>query len=49
MKALAQLPDGRWRVTTNNSEDIVADVVVNAAGYRAGEIMAMIGRDSARS
>jgi dimethylglycine dehydrogenase len=31
-------------VTTNNSEDIVADVVVNAAGYRAGEIMAMIGR-----
>ena len=42
--ALAQLSDGRWRVTTNNSEDIVADVVVNAAGYRAGEIMAMIGR-----
>ena len=44
MKALAQLSDGRWRVTTNNSEDIVTDVVVNAAGYRAGEIMAMIGR-----
>ena len=45
VKALAQLPDGRWRVTTNNSEDIIADVVVNAAGYRAGEIMAMIGRN----
>jgi dimethylglycine dehydrogenase len=44
VKALAQLSDGRWRVTTNNGEDIVADVVVNAAGYRAGEIMAMIGR-----
>jgi dimethylglycine dehydrogenase len=44
VKALAQLSDGRWRVTTNNSEDIVADVVVNAAGYRAGEIMAMTGR-----
>jgi dimethylglycine dehydrogenase len=44
VRALAQLPDGRWRVATNNSEDIIADVVVNAAGYRAGEIMAMIGR-----
>lgn len=44
VKALAQLSDGRWRVTTNNSEGIVADVIVNAAGYRAGEIMAMIGR-----
>jgi dimethylglycine dehydrogenase len=44
VKALAQLSDGRWRVTTNNGGDIVADVVVNAAGYRAGEIMAMIGR-----
>ena len=44
VKALAQLSDGRWRVATNNSDDIVAEVVVNAAGYRAGEIMAMIGR-----
>jgi dimethylglycine dehydrogenase len=44
LKALAQLLNGRWRVTTNNGEDIVADVAVNAAGYRAGEIMAMIGR-----
>jgi dimethylglycine dehydrogenase len=44
VKALAQLSGRRWRVTTNNSDDIVADVVVNAAGYRAAEIMAMIGR-----
>jgi dimethylglycine dehydrogenase len=44
VKALAQLSDGRWRVTTNTSEHMIADVVVNAAGYRAGEIMAMIGR-----
>jgi dimethylglycine dehydrogenase len=39
VKALTQLLDGRWRVTTNNSEDTIADVVVNAAGYRAGEII----------
>ena len=31
-------------MTTNKGEDIVADVVVNTAGYRAGEIMAMTGR-----
>jgi len=42
--ALAQLPDGRWRVSTHNGAEIVAETVVNAAGYRAGEIMAMIGR-----
>jgi dimethylglycine dehydrogenase len=40
---LAQLPGGAWRVTTDKGE-IVADVVVNAAGYRAGEVMALIGR-----
>jgi dimethylglycine dehydrogenase len=42
--ALAQLSDGRWRVTTNHGDEIVAGTVVNAAGYRAGEVMAMIGR-----
>ena len=42
--ALAQLSDGRWRVTTNKGEEIIAENVVNAAGYRAGEVMAMIGR-----
>src|SRR5215472_12981704 len=40
---LAQKPDGTWRVATSQGE-IEAEIVVNAAGYRAGEIMAMIGR-----
>jgi dimethylglycine dehydrogenase len=40
---LAQRPDGAWRLTTTKGE-IVADIVVNAAGYRAGEVMALIGR-----
>ncbi len=42
--ALAQLPDGRWRVTTDKDGEIIADNVVNAAGYRAGEVMALVGR-----
>jgi dimethylglycine dehydrogenase len=42
--ALTQLSDGRWRVTTNNGDEIIAEIVVNAAGYRAGEVMVMIGR-----
>lgn len=41
--ALAQKPNGEWLVTTDKG-DLVAEVVVNAAGYRAGEIMAMVGR-----
>ena len=41
--ALAQKPNGEWLVTTDKG-DVVAEVVVNAAGYRAGEIMAMVGR-----
>jgi dimethylglycine dehydrogenase len=40
--ALAQKPDGHWRITTDKGE-IEAEIVVNAAGYRAGEIMAMLG------
>jgi dimethylglycine dehydrogenase len=40
---LAQLPGGEWRVTTDKGE-IRAEIVVNAAGYRAGEVMAMLGR-----
>ncbi|HKX08646.1 MAG TPA: FAD-dependent oxidoreductase, partial [Stellaceae bacterium] len=40
---LAQRPDGTWRVVTDQGE-IEAEIVVNAAGYRAGEIMSMIGR-----
>ncbi|MEY4265956.1 MAG: hypothetical protein RIS90_491 [Pseudomonadota bacterium] len=41
--ALTQKPNGEWLVTTDKGE-VVAEVVVNAAGYRAGEIMAMVGR-----
>ncbi len=41
--ALAQRPGGEWLVSTDKGE-VVAEIVVNAAGYRAGEIMAMVGR-----
>ena len=40
---LAQSANGEWRVTTDKGE-FVAEVVVNAAGYRAGEVMALLGR-----
>jgi dimethylglycine dehydrogenase len=40
---LAHQPNGEWRVSTDKGE-VVAEIVVNAAGYRAGEIMAMVGR-----
>jgi dimethylglycine dehydrogenase len=35
---------GEWRVRTVKG-DITAEIVVNAAGYRAAEIGAMVGRD----
>jgi dimethylglycine dehydrogenase len=34
---------GEWRVRTDKG-DILAEILVNAAGYRAGEIMAMLGQ-----
>ena len=40
---LARGPSGDWRVATDKGE-IEAEIVVNAAGYRAGEIMAMVGQ-----
>jgi dimethylglycine dehydrogenase len=40
---LAQRGTGEWRVATDKGE-YLADVIVNAAGYRAGEVMALIGR-----
>ncbi len=36
--------DGLWRAKTPTGE-ILADIVVNAAGYRAGEVMRMLGQD----
>jgi dimethylglycine dehydrogenase len=40
---LARTAAGNWRVSTDKGE-IEAEIVVNAAGYRAGEIMAMAGQ-----
>ncbi|HVW70582.1 MAG TPA: FAD-dependent oxidoreductase [Steroidobacteraceae bacterium] len=40
---LQQQVTGEWRVTTDKG-DYLADVVVNAAGYRAGEVMSLLGR-----
>jgi dimethylglycine dehydrogenase len=41
---LAQGATGGWQVTTNKGE-YTAEVVINAAGYRAGEVMALLGQD----
>ena len=41
--ALKQKPNGEWLVTTDKGE-ITAEIIVNAAGFRAGEVMAMVGR-----
>ena len=39
---LSRTAQGEWRVSTNKG-DVLCEIVVNAAGYRAGEIMAMVG------
>jgi dimethylglycine dehydrogenase len=44
--AIAARPDGTWEVTTKGGV-INAEIVVNAAGYRAGEIAAMVGPEVA--
>jgi len=41
---LAEGAAGAWQVTTNKGE-YTAEVVINAAGYRAGEVMALLGQD----
>lgn len=41
--ALTQRADHSWLVTTDKSE-IECEILVNAAGYRAGEVMELIGR-----
>jgi dimethylglycine dehydrogenase len=40
--AIERRPSGEWRVLTNRGE-IVAQTVINAAGYRGGEVAAMVG------
>jgi dimethylglycine dehydrogenase len=45
---LAPHPDGRWTVTSvargGEEHRIDCEIVINAAGYRAGEVMALLGR-----
>jgi dimethylglycine dehydrogenase len=41
--AIAQTPSGEWKIITNKGE-LTAEVVINAAGYRGGEIAAMVGQ-----
>lgn len=40
---LAQRPTGEWLVETDKG-NFLTDVVVNAAGYRAGEVMSLLGQ-----
>jgi dimethylglycine dehydrogenase len=40
---LGQQSTGEWRVVTDKAE-YLAEIVVNAAGYRAGEVMALLGQ-----
>lgn len=44
VNGLARTASGEWRVTTDKGE-IRCEIVVNAAGYRAGEIMALVGQE----
>src|SRR6185369_16238266 len=41
--AIKQRPSGEWELTTKNGV-VTCDVVINAAGYRAGEVAAMVGQ-----
>ncbi|MBL8707817.1 MAG: FAD-dependent oxidoreductase [Rhodospirillaceae bacterium] len=42
--AIKQLASGEWQVTTKDGTVFVAEKVINAAGYRAGEVAAMVGQ-----
>jgi dimethylglycine dehydrogenase len=44
VEGLEQLPSGEWQVTTPDGV-VKADLIVNAAGYYAPNIAAMMGRD----
>ncbi len=43
VRGLVQQPNHEWVVNTP-AGDIECEIVVNAAGYRAGEVMALLGR-----
>ena len=43
MTGLQQKPNHEWIVTTDKTT-IECEMVLNAAGYRAGEVMALLGR-----
>ena len=40
---IARTGDGHWRLATDKG-DIICETIVNAAGYRAGEVMALLGQ-----
>ncbi len=40
--AITELPNGEWRIDTSKGS-ITAEYVINAGGYRGGEVAAMIG------
>ena len=40
--AIERMPSGEWKIVTDKGS-IVAEKVINAAGYRGGEIAAMVG------
>jgi dimethylglycine dehydrogenase len=42
--AIAPRPGGGWSLRTRDDAEIAAEIVVNAAGYRAGEVMALLGQ-----
>ena len=42
--AIKQLPSGEWKITTKDGTEFVAEKVINAAGYRAGEVAALVGQ-----
>lgn len=39
---IEQLANGHWKISTNKG-DIIAEKVINAAGYRGGEVARMVG------
>ncbi|HUK09590.1 MAG TPA: FAD-dependent oxidoreductase [Stellaceae bacterium] len=42
--AIGRTPGGEWRIETPRGA-VIAEIVVNAAGFRAAEIGALVGRD----